>query len=58
MSKDDLYFKVMGPYVKYWENILELLSKPFPQHSSILWKPFGLLAIGELIISTHPFLPL
>ncbi len=25
MSKDDSYFEVMGPYVKYWENILKLL---------------------------------
>ncbi len=31
MSKDDLYSRVMGPYVKYWENILELLSKPIPR---------------------------
>jgi hypothetical protein len=30
MSKDDLYFRVMGPYVKYWENILEMLSTPIP----------------------------
>jgi hypothetical protein len=30
MSKDDLYSKVMGPYVKYWENILELLSRHIP----------------------------
>ncbi len=31
MSKDDLYFKVIGPCVKYWENILELFSRHFPQ---------------------------
>jgi len=30
MPKDDSYSKVMGPYVKYWENILELLSRPIP----------------------------
>jgi hypothetical protein len=30
MSKDDLYFRVMSPYVKYWKNILELLSRPIP----------------------------
>jgi hypothetical protein len=31
MSNDDSYSRIMGPYVKYWENILELLSKPIPQ---------------------------
>ncbi len=30
MLKDDSYSRVMGPYVKYWENILELLSRPIP----------------------------
>jgi len=30
----------MGPYVKYWENILELLLKPIPWQSSILLKGF------------------
>ncbi len=30
MSKDDLYVKVKGPYVKYFKNILELLSRPIP----------------------------
>jgi hypothetical protein len=35
MSNDDLYSKVMGPYVKYWETILELLSGVIPQQSSI-----------------------
>jgi len=30
MLKDDSYSKIMGPYVKYWENILELLSRPIP----------------------------
>ncbi len=40
MSKDDSYFKVMGSYVKYWENILELLLKPIPWQSSILLEGF------------------
>jgi hypothetical protein len=40
MSKDDLYFRVMGSYVKYWENILELLLKPIPWRSSILLEGF------------------
>jgi hypothetical protein len=30
MSKDDFYSRVMGPYVKYQENILKLLSRPIP----------------------------
>jgi hypothetical protein len=30
MLKDDSYFRVMGPYVKYWESILELLLRPMP----------------------------
>ncbi len=30
MSKDDSYSKVMGFYVKYWENILEVLSRFIP----------------------------
>jgi hypothetical protein len=31
MLKDDSYSKVTGFYVKYWENILELLSRPIPR---------------------------
>jgi hypothetical protein len=30
MSKDNFYSKIMGLYVKYWESILELLSRPIP----------------------------
>jgi hypothetical protein len=30
MSKDNLYSRVMGLYVKYWGTILELLSKTIP----------------------------
>jgi hypothetical protein len=40
MSKDDSYSKVMGPYVKYWESILELLLKPIPWQSIILLEDF------------------
>jgi ArsR family metal-binding transcriptional regulator len=58
MLKNDSYFRVMGLYVKYLENILELLSRLIPHKSSVLWKAFGLLSIKELIISVHPFLPL
>jgi hypothetical protein len=56
MSKDDSYSKVMGPYVKYWfGSCYQELS-----HSRVLFscKVFGLLAIGELIMSAHPFAPL
>jgi len=30
MLKDDSYFRVMGFYVKYWESIFKLLSRPIP----------------------------
>jgi hypothetical protein len=40
MSKDDSYSKVMGPYVKCWESILELLSRPIPQQSFIMLEGF------------------
>jgi len=42
MLKDDLYSRVMGPYVKYWESILELLSRHIPHQSSILLEGFWL----------------
>jgi hypothetical protein len=40
MLKDDMYLKVMGSYVKYWENILDLLLKPIPWHSFVLLEGF------------------
>jgi hypothetical protein len=40
MLKDNSYSKVMGLYVKYWKNILDLLSRPIPQVSSILLESF------------------
>jgi len=40
MLKDDSHFKVMDLYVKYWESILELLSRFIPQQSSILLEGF------------------
>ncbi len=58
MSKDDLYSRVMGLYVKYWENILEMLSRHFHDKVLFCWKAFNLLAIGKLIMNAHPFLPL
>jgi hypothetical protein len=54
MLKDDSYSRVMGPYVKYWENIA--IIKTYPMIILFCWKAFGLLAIGELIMSTHPFI--
>jgi hypothetical protein len=36
MCKDETYAKKFGPYLDYWENILELLSKPLPTQSSTL----------------------
>jgi hypothetical protein len=56
MSKDDSYVKVMGLYVKYWESVLKLLSKPIPQHSYVLLEFFYLLVIGKLIMNVHPFI--
>jgi len=40
MLKDDTYFRVRGPYVKYWESILEMLLKPIPWQRSILLEGF------------------
>jgi hypothetical protein len=56
MSKDNLYSRVIGPYVIYWENILELLSRHSHNNVLFCWKAFGLLAIGELIMIVRPFL--
>jgi hypothetical protein len=30
MSKDDSYFEVMGPYVKYWESFFRAVIKTYP----------------------------
>ncbi len=40
MSKDNSYFRVMGPCVKYWENILELLSRHIPWQNFVLLEGF------------------
>jgi hypothetical protein len=40
MSKDNSYSRIMGPYVKYWESILELLLRPIPRQNSILLESF------------------
>jgi hypothetical protein len=42
MLKDDLHVKVMDLYMKYWESILELLSRFIPQQSFILLEGFWL----------------
>ncbi len=40
MYKDETYIIKLGPYVVYWENILELLSKPLPTQNSTLLEIF------------------
>ncbi len=40
--KDEMYARVMKPYVEYWEGILKCLLKPIPQQSFILLKGFWL----------------
>jgi hypothetical protein len=40
MPKDDSYSRVMGLYVKYWENILKLLSRLIPRHNFVLLEGF------------------
>jgi hypothetical protein len=58
MLKDDLYFRVMDHVWDtgrtFWNYYQDL------SHGKVLfcWKAFGLLAIGELIMNAHPFLPL
>jgi hypothetical protein len=39
--KDEMYVRVMKPYIDYWEGILKCLSKPILQQSLILLKGFG-----------------
>jgi hypothetical protein len=58
MLKDDLYSRVMGPYVKYWDNIWSCYQDLSHGRVLFCWKTFGLLVIEELIMSVHPFLPL
>jgi len=40
--KDDMYARVMKPYVEYWEGILKCLLKPIPQQSFTLLEGFWL----------------
>ncbi len=40
MLNDNSYARVIGPYVKYWLNILEMLLKPIPRQSYILLEDF------------------
>jgi hypothetical protein len=39
MRKDEPYVQKLGPYLDYWENILEL-SKPLPIQNSTLLEGF------------------
>jgi hypothetical protein len=54
MCNDETYIKKLGPYMVYWETILELLSLEIQPS----WNVFGLLAIGGLIACEVPLLPL
>jgi len=58
MCKDETYARTLGPYVDYFKNIFELLSKPLLTQNSNCWKVFNLQVIGDLIICHVPFLPL
>jgi hypothetical protein len=40
MCKHETYATKLGPYVAYWENILELLSNPLPTQNSTLLEGF------------------
>jgi hypothetical protein len=40
MCKDETYARKLGPYVAYWENILELLLNPLPIQNSTLLEGF------------------
>jgi hypothetical protein len=42
--KEEMYARVMKPYVEYWEGILKCLLKPIPQQSLILLKGFWLIS--------------
>ncbi len=38
--RDEMYARVMKPYIEYWEGILKSLSKPILQQSLVLLKGF------------------
>jgi hypothetical protein len=40
MCKDEPYVQKLGPYLDYWENILELLWKPLSTQNSTLLEGF------------------
>jgi len=54
ICKDETYARKLGPYVDYWEDIFELLSKPLLTQNSNCWKVFTLQAIGDLIMCPNP----
>jgi hypothetical protein len=53
--RDEMYTKAMGPYIEYWEGILNCLLKPLPKQSPILLEGCGHLAIGRLIMCDFIF---
>jgi hypothetical protein len=40
MCKDETYARKLGPYMDYWENIFEFLSKCLLIQNSNSWKIF------------------
>jgi hypothetical protein len=67
MSKDDSYSRVMGPYVKYWESILELLTRPIPRQNFVLlesfwyssnWRTYYECASILIIVDVDPLNPI
>ncbi len=55
IMKNEMYAKVMGPCIDYWEGILKCFSKPLPKESPILLEVFGHLVIRKLVIMCKCF---
>jgi hypothetical protein len=45
IMKNEMYAKVIGPYIDYWEGVLKCFPKPLPKESLILLEVFGHLII-------------
>jgi hypothetical protein len=48
--KDEMYARVMKPYIEYWEGILECLSKLIPRQSLVLLGGFWPTTNKKLIM--------